>query len=138
MAACHHAAVSTAALTEIPEHSRVARARDTWLLPVLRELLTDDQLAELEKGSVEHLWSTVVARGWIADDALLRAAAKSFRLRVADLTPVRVHALSLVAERWARRFHVLPLGATESRIVVATADPCDVECERTLAFATGR
>jgi len=134
----HATAVTSIPIEETPERDRISRARDAWLLPVLRELLTGDQLVKLEKDSVERLWSAVVSRGWISDEALVRAAARSFRLRVADLTPVSVHALSLVAERWARRFHVLPLGATESCIVVATADPCDVECERTLAFATGR
>ena len=41
-------------------------------------------------------------------------------------------------ERWARRFHIVPLSATEQELVVATADPTDMDCERTLAFATGR
>ena len=130
--------MSTVPLVEIPEPDHLSRARDAWLLPVLREVLSEDQLRELHEENVERLWSVVVARGWISDDALLRAAAGALRLHVADLAAISVHALSLVAERWARRFQVLPLGATETRIVVATADPCDVECERTLAFATGR
>lgn len=46
--------------------------------------------------------------------------------------------MALVPERWARRFNVVPLSATERELLVATADPLDVDCERTLAFATGR
>jgi type II secretory ATPase GspE/PulE/Tfp pilus assembly ATPase PilB-like protein/8-oxo-dGTP pyrophosphatase MutT (NUDIX family) len=68
----------------------------------------------------------------------LDALARRFRLPIADLDSVSSHAVSLVPERWARRFHIVPLSATEQELVVATADPLDVDCERTLAFATGR
>ena len=56
----------------------------------------------------------------------------------ADLASATEHAARLVPERWARKYCVLPLTVGDRKIVVATADPCDVECEHTLAFATGR
>jgi type IV pilus assembly protein PilB len=68
----------------------------------------------------------------------LDALARRFRLPIADLSSASSHAVALVPERWARRFHIVPLSATEQDLFVATADPLDVECERTLAFATGR
>lgn len=68
----------------------------------------------------------------------LATLSRRFRLPIADLTRVSTHAVSLVPERWARRFHVVPISATETELVIATADPLDVDCERTLAFATGR
>jgi type II secretory ATPase GspE/PulE/Tfp pilus assembly ATPase PilB-like protein/8-oxo-dGTP pyrophosphatase MutT (NUDIX family) len=46
--------------------------------------------------------------------------------------------VQLVPERWARRYGVLPLTATETWLEVATSDPYDLDCERALAFATGR
>ncbi|HWH51071.1 MAG TPA: ATPase, T2SS/T4P/T4SS family [Gemmatimonadaceae bacterium] len=61
-----------------------------------------------------------------------------FRLPIADLSRAASHAVALVPERWARRFHVVPLSATEQELLVATADPLNVDCERTLGFATGR
>jgi type II secretory ATPase GspE/PulE/Tfp pilus assembly ATPase PilB-like protein/8-oxo-dGTP pyrophosphatase MutT (NUDIX family) len=64
--------------------------------------------------------------------------ASRFRLPVADLTRATEQAIALVPEKWARRFHVLPLSATEHDLLIATADPLDVDCERTLGFATGR
>jgi type II secretory ATPase GspE/PulE/Tfp pilus assembly ATPase PilB-like protein/8-oxo-dGTP pyrophosphatase MutT (NUDIX family) len=66
------------------------------------------------------------------------ALARRFRLPIADLSRASAQAVSIVPEKWARRFHVLPLSATEQEILIATADPLDVDCERTLAFATGR
>jgi len=64
--------------------------------------------------------------------------ATRFRLPVADLSRATEQAIALVPEKWARRFHVLPISATEHELVIATADPLDVDCERTLGFATGR
>src|ERR1051325_5058901 len=68
----------------------------------------------------------------------LEALARRFRLPVADLSRATGHAVALVPERWARRFRVVPLSATRQELEIATADPLDVDCERTLAFATGR
>ncbi len=64
--------------------------------------------------------------------------AQRFRLPVADLAAASAQAISIVPERWARRFNVLPLDATEHELLLATADPLDVDCERTIGFATGR
>jgi len=64
--------------------------------------------------------------------------ATRFRLPIADLSLATDQAIELVPEKWARRFHVLPLSATEHELLIATADPLDVDCERTLGFATGR
>jgi type II secretory ATPase GspE/PulE/Tfp pilus assembly ATPase PilB-like protein/8-oxo-dGTP pyrophosphatase MutT (NUDIX family) len=54
------------------------------------------------------------------------------------LSLASAQAIALVPEKWARRFHVVPLSATAHELTIATADPLDVDCERTLAFATGR
>ncbi|HEV8447569.1 MAG TPA: ATPase, T2SS/T4P/T4SS family [Gemmatimonadaceae bacterium] len=72
----------------------------------------------------------------IAQD--VETLASRFRLPIADLNRVSDQAVALVPEKWARRFHVLPLAATEHELVIATADPLDVDCERTLGFASGR
>jgi type II secretory ATPase GspE/PulE/Tfp pilus assembly ATPase PilB-like protein/8-oxo-dGTP pyrophosphatase MutT (NUDIX family) len=68
----------------------------------------------------------------------VEALAQRFRLPIADLSRASAHAVSIVPERWARRFNVLPLSATEHDLLIATADPLDVDCERTIGFATGR
>jgi type II secretory ATPase GspE/PulE/Tfp pilus assembly ATPase PilB-like protein/8-oxo-dGTP pyrophosphatase MutT (NUDIX family) len=70
--------------------------------------------------------------------AELGMLARRFRLPLADLSGATAQAVGLVPERWARRFNVLPLTATEHELLVATADPLDADCEHTLAFATGR
>src|SRR3954467_1264750 len=68
----------------------------------------------------------------------LDALARRFRLPRADLSLATAQAVALVPEKWARRFHVVPLSATSNELTIAAADPLDVDCERTLGFATGR
>ncbi len=41
-------------------------------------------------------------------------------------------------ETVARRYHVLPMRVTDSYLEIATANPFDLDCEKALAFATGR
>ncbi|HET9425092.1 MAG TPA: ATPase, T2SS/T4P/T4SS family [Gemmatimonadaceae bacterium] len=64
--------------------------------------------------------------------------AERLRLPLADLESATEQAARLVPERWARKYVVLPLTVTDRSVSVATADPFDVECEHTIAFATGR
>src|SRR5581483_229418 len=74
----------------------------------------------------------------LSPPADIHELARRYRLPVANLNSISSQAVSLVPERWARRFNVVPLSATEHELVLATSDPLDVDCERTLAFATGR
>ena len=68
----------------------------------------------------------------------LIALADRLRIPLADLGSATEHAARLVPERWARKYTVMPLVVSDRRVIVATTDPFDVECEHTLAFATGR
>jgi type II secretory ATPase GspE/PulE/Tfp pilus assembly ATPase PilB-like protein/8-oxo-dGTP pyrophosphatase MutT (NUDIX family) len=112
--------------------------RDAWLLPVLVPLLGDDGLRIVVRESDGNLWNAVVDRGLLASEELVDLIATHFRLQVADLGSISAQALELVPERWARRFGVLPLTFDENALVVATANPCDLDAERALAFAAGR
>jgi len=55
----------------------------------------------------------------------------------ADFTRVDPNAVALLAERWARRYGVLPIRLERGTLVVATSDPDDLDAERTVGFATG-
>jgi len=58
--------------------------------------------------------------------------------RQADFSHVDPGAVALLAERWARRYGVLPLREEEGALVVATSDALDLDAERAIGFATGR
>jgi type II secretory ATPase GspE/PulE/Tfp pilus assembly ATPase PilB-like protein/8-oxo-dGTP pyrophosphatase MutT (NUDIX family) len=57
---------------------------------------------------------------------------------VADLREGSPNARALLPERWARRYRVLPIRSADGVLEVATADPLNLDCERAIAFATGR
>jgi type II secretory ATPase GspE/PulE/Tfp pilus assembly ATPase PilB-like protein/CheY-like chemotaxis protein len=80
----------------------------------------------------------VVALGKATDEQILNALSSRFRLKLADLKQSDRHARELIPEQVARRYHILPLWATDSFLEIATANPFDLDCEKTLAFATGR
>ena len=112
--------------------------RDEWLLPTLESMLSAEALATLKSEVGESYWETAVRRSLIPEEELLGALAKRFRMRVANLMSVTQAARELVPEQLARKYRVLPLAITDSVLDIATADPHDLDCERTLAFATGR
>jgi type II secretory ATPase GspE/PulE/Tfp pilus assembly ATPase PilB-like protein/CheY-like chemotaxis protein len=43
-----------------------------------------------------------------------------------------------VPEQVARQYHILPLRISDSVLEIASSNPFDLDCEKTLAFATGR
>jgi type II secretory ATPase GspE/PulE/Tfp pilus assembly ATPase PilB-like protein/8-oxo-dGTP pyrophosphatase MutT (NUDIX family) len=114
------------------------RRSDGWLIPILRTLVDGARVEELLAQSGTGLWRAVVASGAVTEPQLIRATAEHLRIPLADFTSVSRKALDLVPERWARKFQIVPLALTEGRLIIATADPHDLDCERTLAFATGR
>ena len=113
-------------------------ARDRWLLPVLAGVLDEDTIQSLELSSARSIWDAVTARQLFDDRSLTSLVARHFHLPLADLGQVTNQALELIPERWARRFGVLPLSIDDDALVVATSNPCDVDCERALAFAAAR
>src|SRR5688500_3293676 len=59
-------------------------------------------------------------------------------MKVADLGIATSQAREVVPESLARKYRIVPLNVSDSALDIATADPHDLDCERTLAFATGR
>jgi type II secretory ATPase GspE/PulE/Tfp pilus assembly ATPase PilB-like protein len=112
--------------------------RDDWLLPTLEALLSPDQMDLVRSSAQESYWEVAVRRGLVSEDEVLTALASRFRMKVANVSLVSQQARELVPEQLARRYRVLPLAISDSVLDVATADPHDLDAERTLAFATGR
>jgi type II secretory ATPase GspE/PulE/Tfp pilus assembly ATPase PilB-like protein/8-oxo-dGTP pyrophosphatase MutT (NUDIX family) len=111
---------------------------DTWLLPILRELLPSDVAGDLETNVDGSLWRAVVDRGLLGDDALLAALSTRTRFRPAADLVVSGTARDAVPEALVRRFGILPLAISDSLLDIATSNPYDLDCEQVLAFATRR
>jgi type II secretory ATPase GspE/PulE/Tfp pilus assembly ATPase PilB-like protein/ActR/RegA family two-component response regulator len=113
-------------------------AKDEWLMTTLEGLLEASQLDVLASNAPESLWEETVRRAWLTDEVIVNAVAARFRMKVADLNSVSQQARELVPEALARKFRILPLSISDSVLDIATSDPLDLDCERTLAFALGR
>lgn len=113
-------------------------ARDRWLLPILRELLSTDSLQSLEAKSGASYWQRVVDEALLTDEAIIHALSMRTGFGIATGLLVSSQARDKVPERLARRFEILPLAVSDSVLDIATASPYDLDCEKTLAFATGR
>ena len=118
--------------------SSMRHTRDDWLLPTLEGLVDAAALAELRQLAGESLWDTATKRGYATDEAIVGALSARFRMKVADLTQVTAASREAVPESLARKYRILPLQMTDAILDIATADPHDLDCERTLGFATGR
>src|SRR5437016_1908858 len=112
--------------------------RDSWLLPILREILPDESFATVESRVTSSFWEAALSIGDLTEEQLLAAVSRRTRLRVAHGLVVTSQAKERVPERLARRFGILPLSVSDTTLEIATANPYDLDCERTLAFATGK
>src|SRR5438876_705490 len=113
---------------------------DEWLAHSLEGVVTPELLAELREKTAPpaRLWETRVAQKMASDEQILTALSTRFRLKLADLAQADPAAKERVPEQVARRYHILPLRATDSYLEVATANPFDLDAEKALAFATAR
>jgi type II secretory ATPase GspE/PulE/Tfp pilus assembly ATPase PilB-like protein len=113
---------------------------DEWLAHSLEGVVTPELLAELREKAPPpaRLWETLVAQKIASDEQILSALSTRFRLKLADLAHLDPAAKERVPEQVARRYHILPLRATDSYLEVATANPFDLDAEKALAFATAR
>ncbi len=114
------------------------KLRDDWLIPTLQGLVDAQALTQLKQQAKESLWDAAVRTGLVTDDDIIKALSSRFRMPTADLANVAADAKDVVPEALARKYRVLPLNVTASALDIATADPHDLDCERTLGFATGR
>ena len=113
---------------------------DEWMSHTLEELLGDEGVLALRKfeGAADSLWATAITMKLATDEQILSALATRFRLKLADFGQGERAAREIVPEQVARRYHILPLRVTDSYLEIAAANPFDLDCEKTLAFATGR
>ena len=130
--------MSSPAPIPAPLPDRPLSAGDRWLLPVLRELLAPETVEWLCADDPPSLWRAAIERGVLDEAPLLWAASRHAGVPCSSAVAPLPTAAELLGERWARRFRVVPLGASDGAIDIATADPFDIEAERAIAFATGR
>jgi type II secretory ATPase GspE/PulE/Tfp pilus assembly ATPase PilB-like protein/8-oxo-dGTP pyrophosphatase MutT (NUDIX family) len=113
-------------------------ASDRWLFRILTEILPKSSLDALESSAGPSYWVTAVDKGLVTDEQLLDALSRRTRFRIATDLLVSSEARDKVSERLVRKFGILPLAISDSTLDIATSNPYDLDCEKTLAFATSR
>jgi type II secretory ATPase GspE/PulE/Tfp pilus assembly ATPase PilB-like protein/8-oxo-dGTP pyrophosphatase MutT (NUDIX family) len=83
-------------------------------------------------------WDATAQARAVSDDEVLAALSNQTGTPIAQSLVVSAEARDSVPERFARRFGILPLAISDSVLDIATANPIDLDCEKTLGFATGR
>ena len=112
---------------------------DAWLLPILGERLSRSDLERLRQlGANSTVWQSATDADLLSDDDISVLVAEKAGVPVATALFASPNATKVFPERLARRYAVVPLSVTNAEIEIATANPFDFDCERTLAFATGR
>ncbi|NNM05974.1 MAG: Flp pilus assembly complex ATPase component TadA [Gemmatimonadetes bacterium] len=101
-------------------------------------LLGDVQVDLPPQTSAEDAWRTVAKAAAVSEAELSGIVAEFFRMTVADFSHSDPTAFLLVPEELARRLKIFPVSGSDRQLVVATADPTDMEAERMLAFTSGR
>lgn len=112
--------------------------RDEWLLPTLDSLIGAEGLDVVRQAGGESLWEAAVRRRLCTDQNILDALSARYRMGLANLDLASAAARDVVPEALARKYRVLPLAVSDATLDIATSDPNDIDCERTLGFATGR
>ncbi|HVM43344.1 MAG TPA: hypothetical protein VMT77_07550, partial [Gemmatimonadales bacterium] len=113
---------------------------DEWLVPTISAMITAEAVEGLRAAAepTSTLWELTTAKGYATDDQILAAMSKRCRVPVAENAKPESKVKEVIPEAVARRYHVVPLRATDSLLEVATANPFDMDAEKGLAFASGR
>ncbi len=97
-----------------------------------------DDIRILAHASVPEAWEETMRACGVDAPTLAAAVARSFRTQVADFSLAEPTATKLLPASVARRFQVFPLRDGDRALVVATADPTNIQAEKEVGFASGR
>ena len=112
--------------------------RDAWVLPIITELVSPDAAAKAERARNGSAWEEALRLRLVSDAELLAAIARKLSTPVAPSLVVSDDAKVLLPERIARKYRILPLKVSGHTLDVATANPWDLDAERSVAFVSGR
>lgn len=88
--------------------------------------------------TTEDIWEGIASANEMSVDELAVHVATTFRVPVAQLDTVSPYAVSVLEEKVARQYLVIPLRKDERKLVVACSDPTDLDLEQALRFASRR
>ncbi|MGK2935890.1 MAG: hypothetical protein ACSLFE_11710 [Gemmatimonadaceae bacterium] len=81
---------------------------DSWLRPILAELLTPGDLGAIDGAVTTSYWESAARVSPLTDDEIIAAVSQRLRIPVAQRLLVSSQALERVPEELARRYRILP------------------------------
>jgi type II secretory ATPase GspE/PulE/Tfp pilus assembly ATPase PilB-like protein/ActR/RegA family two-component response regulator len=113
---------------------------DEWLVPTISAMITPEAVEALRNAAepTSSLWELVTSKGYSSDEQILAVLSQRCRIPVVQAPTPEIKVKEIIPEAVARRYHIVPLRATDSMLEVATANPFDIDAEKGLAFASGR
>lgn len=112
--------------------------RDAWVLPIITELVSAEAAAIAARAPGRSAWEEAIRLRLVHEAQLLTAVSRKLRTPVATSLHATDQAKLLVPERIARKYRVLPLVVSSHTLDVATANPWDLDAERSIAFVSGK
>ena len=112
--------------------------RDEWVLPIIEELASAEAAARAEQAANGSAWDAALRLKLVPESELLTAISVKLSTPIALSLDVTPEAKALVPERIARRYQILPLLTGGHTLDIATANPWDLDAERSVAFVSGR
>lgn len=113
---------------------------DEWLVPTISAMITPEAVEGLRNAAepTSSLWELVTSKGYSTDEQILAVLSERCRIPLAESPKPELKVKEIIPEAVARRYHIVPLRATDSVLEVVTANPFDIDAEKGLAFASGR
>ncbi len=100
--------------------------------------LTQIQTAHLESEKTgESLGHVLVRLGMVPEDKVLEYYTEYCQIPRADLSRIDPQVISLVPEKTARRYHLLPIEKKNDKLIVAMSDPLNIIVLDEVKFRTG-
>ncbi|MDQ7773371.1 MAG: ATPase, T2SS/T4P/T4SS family [Elusimicrobiales bacterium] len=116
--------------------------KDEWLLKALAGVpgAGPEEIARLRSETKTHLSHALLDSGALSPDRLAALVERCFRIKFCPVTAEKADkfAISLLGERNCRRYDLVPLGADESDIRVAMAEPLNFNYLSDIEALTGR
>jgi type II secretory ATPase GspE/PulE/Tfp pilus assembly ATPase PilB-like protein/ActR/RegA family two-component response regulator len=127
--------IATPAAPPVPDAHHVH-----WLLDVARAagLLAGESPVLDANAAIVDAWRATARACGVPQARLAAAVADSHHIPIADLTTIQASAVALIPEKLARARHLIGLRENDHEIIVAAADPLDIEAEQLVGFVTGR
>ena len=93
---------------------------DEWLVPTISGMITPEAVDALRAAAepASTLWELTTLKGYATDEQILEAMSKRFRVPVADPAQHEPKVKEIIPEAVARRYHVVPLRATDTVLEV--------------------